>query len=175
MSSRQINQFSQKRKQNKIELVARPGECKVCKPKTWTWNSGTDVDIPSCNETEQKCFTKSKHRAIYREVLKKPCTQLQYNIVKSTQKTGQELEARVLIKFPDPPRVQVREEYVIYDLISMVGAIGGTLGLFIGFSFLQIAHQIIRVLKNGISGLIEYSYSQEKPASMAVKPCSTNE
>ena len=29
----------------------------------------------------------------------------------------------------------VHEEYLVYDLISMIGSVGGTLGMCIGFSF----------------------------------------
>ena len=32
-------------------------------------------------------------------------------------------------------KTEVYKEYLIYDVIGMVGMVGGTLGLFIGFSF----------------------------------------
>ena len=34
--------------------------------------------------------------------------------------------------------VQVYQEYLIYDEIGMIGSIGGLLGLFLGFSFLNV-------------------------------------
>ena len=34
--------------------------------------------------------------------------------------------------------VIVKEEYIIYDIIGMIGAVGGTLGLFIGFSIYNV-------------------------------------
>ena len=43
--------------------------------------------------------------------------------------------------------IDVFEEYLIYDLDGMVGSIGGTLGLFIGFSFLGSIKEIINLLK----------------------------
>ena len=37
--------------------------------------------------------------------------------------------------FAPPRTVTIHEEYLIYDAIGLVGCIGGTLGMFIGFSF----------------------------------------
>ena len=31
--------------------------------------------------------------------------------------------------------MSVKEEYLIYDMVSMISAIGGTMGLCVGFSF----------------------------------------
>ena len=41
-------------------------------------------------------------------------------------------------------------EYLVYDIDGMIGSIGGTLGLFIGFSFLDVIKEIINVCKNYI-------------------------
>ena len=41
----------------------------------------------------------------------------------------------------------VFEEYLIYDLISMIGSVGGTLGLFIGFSFNNVVSDILYQIK----------------------------
>ena len=37
--------------------------------------------------------------------------------------------------FDKPGRITVHTEYLLYDFISTLGNVGGTLGLFIGFSF----------------------------------------
>ena len=39
------------------------------------------------------------------------------------------------IRHKHPGTVTINEEYVIIDFYGMVGVVGGTLGLFIGFSF----------------------------------------
>ena len=39
--------------------------------------------------------------------------------------------------------VQVYQEYLIYDEIGMIGSIGGLLGLFLGFSFLNVISYFI--------------------------------
>ena len=49
--------------------------------------------------------------------------------------------------FNEPAEVLVKEEYIIFDGVAMISAIGGTLGLCIGFSFLEIAINILRILE----------------------------
>ena len=43
--------------------------------------------------------------------------------------------------------MKVYEEYIIIDAISMIGSVGGTLGLFIGFSFSNVINIIIGYLQ----------------------------
>ena len=44
----------------------------------------------------------------------------------------------------------VFEEYLIYDLTSMIGSVGGTLGMCMGFSFTGVVSRVAILLKNGI-------------------------
>ena len=44
-------------------------------------------------------------------------------------------------------RLEVHQEYLIYDFEGMIGSIGGTLGLFVGFSILSTLDWIIEVIK----------------------------
>ena len=37
----------------------------------------------------------------------------------------------------------VQEEYIIYDMVATIGAIGGTLGLFVGLSFLECGSSLV--------------------------------
>ena len=48
----------------------------------------------------------------------------------------------------NPYETLVKEEYLIYDLVSMISAIGGTLGLCIGFSFKECARDILGFFMN---------------------------
>ena len=50
------------------------------------------------------------------------------------------------LEFAIPPRVSVREEYLIYDSVALISAIGGTLGIFIGFSFGGMSGQILKFI-----------------------------
>ena len=42
------------------------------------------------------------------------------------------------IRFKTPAMATFHEEYVIIDSYGMVGVVGGTLGIFIGFSFIDV-------------------------------------
>ena len=44
--------------------------------------------------------------------------------------------------------MKVEEEYLVQDFVGMLGSIGGTLGLFVGFSFLGGISSILHYLKN---------------------------
>ena len=43
---------------------------------------------------------------------------------------------------------EVNQEYLIYDITGFVGSVGGTLGLFIGFSFRDIVEIILDLGQN---------------------------
>ena len=53
-----------------------------------------------------------------------------------------------IFDFFPPYKVIVSEEYLIYDFIGLVGSVGGTLGLFIGFSFYGIIFKFCNKLRN---------------------------
>ena len=42
------------------------------------------------------------------------------------------------IRYKAPGTVTLHEEYIIIDFYGMVGIVGGTLGLFVGFSFFDV-------------------------------------
>ena len=46
------------------------------------------------------------------------------------------------------PKVKVEEEYVVYSFSGIVGTVGGSLGLFIGFSFLDCLFLGVKRLAN---------------------------
>ena len=57
-------------------------------------------------------------------------------------------EAWFEIKFS--PHFNVKEELIMFDLVSMVSAIGGTMGLCVGFSFLEIYGCLCKWIKLGL-------------------------
>ena len=44
--------------------------------------------------------------------------------------------------------IEVHKEYLVYELDDVIGSIGGTLGLFIGFSFLGLLKYFFETIKN---------------------------
>ena len=47
--------------------------------------------------------------------------------------------------------MDVREEYLIYDFSGFISSVGGMIGLFVGFSFLDLVVQILNYLKLNVS------------------------
>ena len=76
------------------------------------------------------------------------CEQLKYSARKMYDPTyWPESDMEMALNFPSANLIEY-EEYVIYDWIGLIGSIGGSLGLFIGFSFrdvfsymIQLAHE----------------------------------
>ena len=60
-------------------------------------------------------------------------------------------------------KVEIHEEYVLMDLTGVVGGIGGTLGLFIGFSFRDIVAWILQ-------GLQKLFQSRQTPLKSKIRP-----
>ena len=58
--------------------------------------------------------------------------------------------AKIVYKFSLPLKTKVYKEYLIADGVTLIGSIGGTLGLFIGFSISNIVYNIIDFLKSTI-------------------------
>ena len=72
---------------------------------------------------------------VEKKVVTKPCTILEYNDELDVYQTSENNSAWFEIQFLNPAKVTVKEEYLIYDAVSMISAIGGTMGLCVGFSF----------------------------------------
>ena len=51
------------------------------------------------------------------------------------------------LRYAPPYKVTVTEEYLIYDIIGFVASVGGTLGIFIGFSFYDMIIRLINLIK----------------------------
>ena len=46
--------------------------------------------------------------------------------------------------------LEVHQEYLVYEMDDVIGSIGGTLGLFIGFSFHELLKYFIEIIKNHV-------------------------
>ena len=47
--------------------------------------------------------------------------------------------------------MDIKQEYLIYDTITMIGSVGGTLGLFIGFSIFTCISSIIEKMEHFVN------------------------
>ena len=120
-----------------LEKLSKEGSCS-CQPGV---SYGKNLDkivehFPVCENGEARGGFYEEVRKISKEIQIKPCTKLQYlGTSHEVPMPSQRDVAMFWYKFINPPIVVVREKYVILDFVAMVGSIGGTLGLCIGFSF----------------------------------------
>ena len=107
----------------------------------WICNSDLEGLFDYCHTDEGfACFWDSLHgltdsNGKAKDILLKPCTKLQYKYEESIYAGHEIWKLEFEFSFTLPPKVSVKEEYLIYDMVSMISAIGGTMGLCVGFSF----------------------------------------
>ena len=78
----------------------------------------------------------------------KSCSILQYSgKVQYKETHDDEHSVELKYRFANPKSVKVHEEYLIYDGIGLIGSVGGTLGMFIGFSFTGVVTSFINFIK----------------------------
>ena len=73
------------------------------------------------------------------------------------------------LRFAPPVNATVFEEYLIYNFVGMIGTIGGTLGLFMGFSCCCILNLITNIFKKQTyqtfkEGIIKICKHENSPA-----------
>ena len=109
-------------------------------------------DLPICETKEQaRCAEHKWVKILETTKVKKPCTTLQYRGQGSKFKTGNNTATFWYRFYGKEPHVDVKEEYLILDFVAMVGSVGGTLGLCIGFSFNNffgfVSNQIMQIIR----------------------------
>ena len=137
------------------ERCAKP--CRY--PNYWLCNYMAKLEkYPICrNEAELRCYTdlQNEIESNMTQQPKKPCIKVQYKAqIGYRWPYAESNEADVFIRFPSPPKVFVKHEYLVYDLVSMISAVGGTMGLFIGFSFRECSSVILRLVGKIVNKLI---------------------
>ena len=139
------------------ELSKELQDCaKPCKNgQIWADIYGKQLDrimehLPFCNSSQEKECYLDKLTSAERRVIVKPCTTFEYNGELDVYPSGEKNLAWFNLHFLSPPKISVKEEYLIYDAVSMVSAIGGTLGLCVGFSFTGLISCLLRYLELGI-------------------------
>ena len=140
-------------------------ECtKKCMPNIFS-NLGINFSTPFCqNDTKNEdCALKIGEKIMKQKIgskCQKSCSTLGYN-------------GEVAINMPNPSTLnssnayflvcslanqdlmsKVYEEYLIYDAIGMIGSVGGTLGMFIGFSMTGTISWIFRYFKKCKTSLV---------------------
>ena len=140
--------------------------CKTpCKPEIWDGmkdkgmvtylgfcpalrlSKGID-ELPFCgNQSQSACFYESyklAHNFVSRYT--GPCNKIEYHLKREEEYASQNHVTTFHASF-DPPRMTVYQEYLVCDLVAMISAIGGTLGICVGFSFTDLASSALLALK----------------------------
>ena len=113
--------------------------------------------FPVCNETMRQShkitefwsgFGKAKKECINKQRL---CVTLEYT-EKENIPTDLIFDTYLFVLSYEIPSNSTRiyDEYYIYDAINVVGSVGGTLGLCIGFSFTGVFSKFLKFLQHGM-------------------------
>ena len=81
---------------------------------------------------------------------KMPCTSLDYSgkMTYFDAEYGEPNSTLFGYKFSTPMMTTVNEEYLIFDMVGLIGSVGGTLGMCVGFSFSGVSNTILDFIEN---------------------------
>ena len=118
------------------------------------WESLSSEDLPVCSELDKRRYFHGNYSCIaeydLNEIMDlteclKPCTYKEYKLV------GSEIfsvgEHGIFFRFVDR-EVVIEKEMTSYSALSFLADIGGSLGMFLGFSFLMVWDGVAEVLIN---------------------------
>ena len=77
-----------------------------------------------------------------------PCDTLEFQGIIRKSRKGNTTKSLLMHVSFNSYNVEVHEEYLVYNEVDLVGIIGGTMGLFIGFSFSGFMTYIITFLND---------------------------
>ena len=108
----------------------------------------SDNNVPFTLCTEQLGFMNKEILEIL-DKCSKACTTFQYSgtIVTFPGVFNNSRTIGLGYWFNGENEMAVSEEYLIYEITGVIGSIGGTLGLFVGFSFLDLSTKLIDIFK----------------------------
>ena len=121
-----------------IEPILKRVGCRL------VWDSWTDPSIPKCTTREEMELFEAEYEKIdtweQESVIKytgcyPPCSYTEYTLASQPHKFGDMPGVKILLA---SSKVKKRTEEYIYPMISFVSEFGGSLGLFLGFSFIMI-------------------------------------
>ena len=76
---------------------------------------------------------------------KDPCSVIEYSGQPIEESYGKAGDFRMIWDY-STKSVLTLEEYLVYDVIGLISSAGGFLGLFLGFSFLSFAFDLIDIV-----------------------------
>ena len=109
-----------------------------------------NISYPPCEEIQQqKKYYERAFHLMYSQDCARSCSYLQYN-GKAKPMYGMTNSRLISVVYWFGNRNDVKhfKEYLIYGVTDVIGFVGGTLGLFIGFSFLDSVMGIANYFSN---------------------------
>ena len=85
-----------------------------------------------------------------KSTFKRPCHILEYQGKETYAKKDQEYQFRLTYKFAPPEMTIEHQEHLLFDVFGLIGNVGGTLGMCIGFSFIGMGSSILDFIKNWV-------------------------
>ena len=118
---------------------------------------GSFPHLPICNMTNSKAFWTFWNKISKNGQCPKLCHMMEYSLQTSrTIKESKNSTMGLSYGFDSSnSNMLVYEEYWVYDMTSMIGSVGGTLGMCIGFSFTGIFSSFLGILQQGIMAFKE--------------------
>ena len=117
------------------------------------------TDISKINKTFTFCNKTSRKDALetnwidltnLTNICQKSCKTIQFKGDKNTYESLDYLKGILLVTYFSTNEINVQEEYLLYDIVDVVGIVGGNLGLFIGFSFSGFITKIFSMVNDHV-------------------------
>ena len=130
-----------------------------CKPDSdfgfcYALRQSKEIDrLPFCmDKNDTECFYQNFDLTVESlNIYSGPCTKLQHLMMSKYDFPTQDPTSAELHVIFDPPRTTVLEQYLIYDMVALISAIGGTMGLCIGFSFTHFTSATLKLLEQVVT------------------------
>ena len=97
------------------------------------------------------------------EICRKPCHSEEFNFYDRLLPVIGDENLTQFSAYFDTIKVEQRYEYEFYDLNTIIGIIGGSMGLFLGFSFYQFVVVVVDYVGNGFLGALKRKMTDSLP------------
>ena len=131
-----------------------------CTQKCSPWSFLTSERLPICKWNESLELMECNREAIkknykeFKNISKRPCHILEYVGKKISEGSREKGSIKIGYNFAQPEMTIKYKEHLVFDMTGMVGSVGGTLGMCIGFSFTGITSTMFSYIRNKIQSLM---------------------
>ena len=131
-----------------------------CTQKCSPWSFLTSERLPFCRWNESIEIIECNREAMkdnykeFKNISKRPCHILEYFGKKISEGSREKGSIKIGYNFAQPEMTIKYKERLVFDMTGMVGSVGGTLGMCIGFSFTGITSTIFSYIRNKIQSLM---------------------